>query len=409
MRYKNKKKKKGKVFGKEYVLPKMPNDDAILEEERHDPDYADDAEIDDYAEIDDAADPLAQEDGSDADYEHYEETGEPQDYADYAEIDAAAAAQNYAEYDEYDERAEHAEYDEYAEHDEYAGQEFEQQEGVNENPELDGAEQGMEGSADAVNDGDADDESETGRQGLVHRRSKKVRKKKNYALRILLCLLGIAAVYLILTSKLFEIREIEVTNNNHYSAEQVIEMSGVETETNMFKTRMGRIEKKLEKDSYIENANIKRKPFHKVEIVLEEREENYCILSDNKYIIANYEGIVLSIVDEPPPLTVIRDIKVREAEIGGQLKTDSSLVFSEVISFLQTASENDMFFMEIVASDVIVKAYLNDIFLCKGTIKDMEKDIAQIKRVIHDLKEKQIARGTIIVTGNGSCTFNPEI
>ena len=247
------------------------------------------------------------------------------------------------------------------------------------------------------------------KKGLKYRRARKVRKNKNYTLRIFVGILCIAGVYLLLTSKLFNIEEIDVVNNEYYTPEQVIEMAGVETNTNMFKTRMTPIEKALEKDSYIKNAQIKRKPFNKIEIILEEREEKYCILSEEKYIIADYEGIVLSIVEELPPLTVIDSLGVKEAEIGHEIKTESNLIFSEIISFLIAVEDNDLYFKQIEASDVMAKAYMTDIFLCKGAIKNMEKDMPQIKKVIHDLSEKQIGRGTIIVTGNGSCTFNPQI
>ena len=408
MRYKKEKKRKGKEKGKEYLIPDTTYYDSPMEEEMDDNFSM--QEIDEYDR--------------------------------FTEDDKLAASERFMEDDIYPDDERFTDSERFTEDDIYPPDEingYDEQINLEHTMVFDGAivvdeaqgpvdaegvvinERDGNNSGEPTNDANADlgnseeglnnpnAANEIGINALEERRSKKTRKRKNYTLRILVGMVCIAGVYLLLTSKLFNIEDISVVNNNHYTAEQIVEMSGIQTETNMFETRMTPIEKTLENDSYIKNATIKRKPFHKVEIILEEREEKYCILSEEKYVIADFEGVVLSITDEMPPLTVIDNLKIKEAEIGSVIKTESNLVFSEIISFLIEVEKNDMYFKQIEASDVTVKAYLTDIFLCKGSIKNLENDISQVKRVIHDLGEKQIGRGTIIVTGNGSCTYNPEI
>ena len=65
-------------------------------------------------------------------------------------------------------------------------------------------------------------------------REKKVRKKKHYLLRFLIVIGVIAAVVVFITSSYFDIKKIEVTGNEYYSDEEVINMANATTGKNIF-------------------------------------------------------------------------------------------------------------------------------------------------------------------------------
>ena len=240
-------------------------------------------------------------------------------------------------------------------------------------------------------------------------RVKKVRKKKHYFLRFLLFVAIVVGLYYLLTSDLFEIREIEVMDNKHFNTQEVVKLSGIKTGTNMFKLKSTEIEEKLEKNAYIKSADIVRKPMHKLEIKVEERSEDFCVLSNEKYIVMDYDGVVLYISEEAPTMTVVKNMEVTDAKLGQELAVKNSYILTDTISFLKKVDESELFFKDIETTDLGVKAYMNEIFLCKGSFKDMEENIGNIKRVIHDLGKEKIGRGSIIVSGNGTFTFTPEI
>lgn len=92
---------------------------------------------------------------------------------------------------------------------------------------------------------------------------KKVSKKKKKRLKILkwtsLLVLATGGITLFLLSDVFNIKEIRVINNNKISAQEIIELSNLKTNENMFKFLEISVEEKIKQNSYIENVNIHRK------------------------------------------------------------------------------------------------------------------------------------------------------
>ncbi|MDR1953262.1 MAG: FtsQ-type POTRA domain-containing protein [Clostridiales Family XIII bacterium] len=239
-------------------------------------------------------------------------------------------------------------------------------------------------------------------------RMRKKRKKKHYFLKFLLVVaIGVGA-YFIMTSDLFSIRTIEIAGNEHYTKEQLAEMSGIRIGANMFKINMGKVAERLSGDPYIEQSKIERKPFHRIVVTVEERKERFLINDGAKYMVVDYDGMVLREAAEPPPLPLIENFEVTKAKPGEALVVTENSLLTQTIGFLRAVENSDLFFKRIVASDISVKAYLYDGLLCKGTYKNLEKNIEPLKQVILDLQQQGVERGTIIVSGNGTCTFTPQ-
>jgi cell division protein FtsQ len=238
-------------------------------------------------------------------------------------------------------------------------------------------------------------------------RVRKKRKKKHYFLKFLLVVAIGVGTYFIITSDLFSIRTIEVEGNEHYTKAQIAEMSGIRIGVNMFKTNMGAVAERLSRDPYVERSKIERKPFHRVVVTVKERKERFLIKNGEKFLVMDYGGMVLREADEPPPLPLLENFKVTKAKLGEALVVTENSLLTQTIQFLQVVEKSDLFFKRIVASDIAVKAYLYDGLLCKGTYKNLADNIEPLKQVILDLQQQNVERGTIIVSGNGTCTFTP--
>jgi cell division protein FtsQ len=239
------------------------------------------------------------------------------------------------------------------------------------------------------------------------RRTRKKRRKKHYFLKLLLVIaLGVGAYFLV-TSDFFSIRTIEVEGNAHYTKEQVTEMSGIAIGANMFKTNMGKVEDRLNRDPYIELSKIERKPLHRIVVTVKEREEKFLIKNEGKYLVVDYGGMVLREADEPPPLPLVENFKITKAKPGEALAVTENTLLMQTIQFLRAVEKSDLFFKRVVASDIAVNAYIYDSLICKGTYKALENNIEPLKKVIADLRQQNVERGTIIVNGNGTCTFTP--
>ncbi|MDR0357706.1 MAG: FtsQ-type POTRA domain-containing protein [Clostridiales Family XIII bacterium] len=266
---------------------------------------------------------------------------------------------------------------------------------------------------DGYEDFDAEDEIEDdertfSRGGRIEARKRKKRKKKHYLLKFLLVAAVGVGAYFLMMSDLFSIRAVEVAGNEHYTKERIAEMSGLRIGENMFKIDMGKVEDRLAKDPYIQIAKVERKPFHGVLIDVEERAEKFMIKNGEKYAIVDYDGMVLREADEPPPLPLIENFKITKAEPGKALVVTENALLMDTIRFLGKAEKSDLFFMRVVASDISVKAFIYEGLICKGSYKNIESNIESLKKVIADLQQQNVERGTIIISGNDACTFTPE-
>jgi hypothetical protein len=252
-----------------------------------------------------------------------------------------------------------------------------------------------------------------GRDGLASAdaaEKRRIRRKRRR--RTLIALLIVAAsctgVYFLLTSEFFDIEEIDVAGEKHYTSARIVEIAAVPDGSNMFETDLRELKGRLEKDPYIEKAVIERKPPHKIKITVTERTEEFVVLAGEEYAVLDWSGMVLRRTDQPPALTVVENLLVKKTEPGHALVCAQDYLLADSIKLLKAVEASGLFFKRVVASDVAVRAYIYDTFSCKGTFENLTANITPLKSVLMDLDSQGIERGTVIVNGNGTCTFSPE-
>ena len=243
-------------------------------------------------------------------------------------------------------------------------------------------------------------------------RKKKKRRKKNYLLRIIVFLLSCVLLYLLLNLEFFDVSEVEVENNSYYTAEQIIEKSGLKTGVNIFfECRTRKLKEALLADTYIKDVKVSRKLPDTIIISVTERTETAAVEYGDSYIILDSSGLVLRQTETEPKLTLLVGLTLKSIEEGKALVAEENYVLSDTLEILEMMTESEVYFKKIDLSGVMIKAYIYDNLICSGTPEAVAENLKNggLKQVLYELYSQGVERGTITVNSDGSCAFNAAI
>ena len=103
----------------------------------------------------------------------------------------------------------------------------------------------------------------TKKQARMERKKKKLKRIIKWTTLFLLIIGGIVFA---LVSPIFNIKDIQIINNNQIATETIISLSQLQVGQNLFKFNKNKVEKEIKTNPYIESVNIKRKIPDKIEI-----------------------------------------------------------------------------------------------------------------------------------------------
>ena len=192
------------------------------------------------------------------------------------------------------------------------------------------------------------------------RKDKKTKKKENLRLMAFLQFIfvfGMLAGSLIMLalSPLFEIHDIYVRGNSHYSEEDIIDASGIILGTNGFKLiggstedilnlRNSDAENTIKKElSYIKDVVVKFALTDKIIITVKERKPfavvpfygTSILVDDEAYVLETFEG------GTPKSLPVIKGLKFDSFEIGQALELESMDNFFYAVNLINEIVKSD--------------------------------------------------------------------
>ena len=240
-------------------------------------------------------------------------------------------------------------------------------------------------------------------------RKKKKRKKKHYLLRFIVLVAFATGMYFFFTSSLFDIQQLTVDNNSHYTEEQVINLAGAKTGENLFEASLSQMKEKLLADPYMKNVKLKRKLPAEVVIIVEERKEDAAVPYGNKYIIIDNEGMVLRIADQEPVLTLLLGMTIKNMEPGTPLEVEDNTALTDTLKLLKEVKEHELFFKKIDISSIMIKAYIYDQLVCEGKPDDILDNLDSLQEVLYDLYTKGIERGVIKMGSDKYFSFSPLV
>lgn len=174
---------------------------------------------------------------------------------------------------------------------------------------------------------------------------KTTNKKKNKIIKwIILILLIITAIILFMMSSVFNIKEIKVVNNNKIQAEEIINLSTLKINNNMFKTTNKTIRNNVKTNAYIENVKIKRSITGVITLDITERKPTYMLKFANTYVYINNQGYMLEMSETPLELPTITGFETPTEEIkeGNRLVVEDLKKLEDVIKIMNSISENTL-------------------------------------------------------------------
>ena len=150
----------------------------------------------------------------------------------------------------------------------------------------------------------------------AERRRRRRRRMFFFYIFLFLAVIG-TAVTLSLTV-LFRVERIEVQGESRYSAEQIVQASGLETGGNLFLTDTGEAASAIEKAlPYIGEAKVSRVLPSKLSISVQEESAASAILWEGQYVVLGASGKVLELASAAPEnCPVIKGVVMQQAEPG---------------------------------------------------------------------------------------------
>lgn len=220
-------------------------------------------------------------------------------------------------------------------------------------------------------------------------------KKRKLILKIIrtIILIGIliGTLIYILLSPLFNIKDVTVTGNNKLSREEIISLSEIRTEENIFKTSKNDIKNKIKTNPYVENVKIRRKLPDKVEIIVVERVATYMLPFANSYVYINNQGYMLEITSQKANLPIITGFSTPEENLheGERLLSEDLVKLGEVLQIIESANANGI--QELITKIDISNRQDYTIMLEKekklvhmGDVSNLSTKMSYINKIIQD-------------------------
>lgn len=239
---------------------------------------------------------------------------------------------------------------------------------------------------------------------------KKKRRKKRYKLRLIITLLLVIAIIIVTHLDYFDTDKISVTGNNEISTEEIIKLAKAEKGKSVFDTVPFIAQGRIEKNLYIEEAQVSWKLPNRIKIVIKEKDGLCQLKMGKKFVVTDNEGKVIEISKDEKHFTMVEGVKVLKADVKRKVKVEEKKRYKRSLEFIAKAHEGDLFFKKINLKKDKVEAYVFDELLCTGNYDDVVKSIESgtLKSVIYDLYQKGREKGTISVRENNYCFFTPK-
>ncbi|MBR3003239.1 MAG: FtsQ-type POTRA domain-containing protein [Clostridia bacterium] len=183
---------------------------------------------------------------------------------------------------------------------------------------------------------------------IAENENRKAQKRKKRIKRIIkwtsIIIIIAGGLAFALTSPLFNVKEIEVENNNVLTKEKIVSLSRLNKEENIFRFLKSDIEKYIKEEPYIENVKIKRELPSTVKIEVQERNRDFALRILNSYAYINNQGYILEITEDSLGLPIIDGVETPEEDIqpGKRLNNNDLKKLEVAIQIMKIAKENEI-------------------------------------------------------------------
>lgn len=244
---------------------------------------------------------------------------------------------------------------------------------------------------------------------------RKRRRKKNYILYyiILFVFIIVAGIVLSLTV-FFNIDTIQVEGNSRYSAEEIIEKSGLRTGDNLFRISTGQAgEQLISSLVYVDQVAIDRQFPNALKITVTEAQPVMSFSSDGKgYSVVSAAGRILdSNLSAPAENTfVVNGVDLEGYTTGDFIQSDTGQGMSLLTTINEVCTELELTGVTRVDinSVVDIRIYLGDrLRIDVGSITELQYKLTFAKELV-DTRLSETDMGIIDVKQVGTAYFRPS-
>ncbi|HSQ34216.1 MAG TPA: FtsQ-type POTRA domain-containing protein [Peptostreptococcaceae bacterium] len=249
----------------------------------------------------------------------------------------------------------------------------------------------------------------------MKRKKDKNKIKKKTSVVIFVTIFSFALLgYIFINTENFTVKDIKIFGQNVLNKEAIIKSANIELDKNIFTYNIGQIEKKLEKNPYIKNVDVKRKFPNELIFNIVEIRETAIIPYMGSFAYIDNNGIILKIDDEITnnSIPIINGINLEDAMIGSKLDTGDKKLSSNIINLLNDCNKNDIS-SEIQKMQINNKKYITiytkrGIVVDFGEIKNINYKFSSLNQVLIDLQTKGINSGTVDLSYNKYAIYKPN-
>jgi len=205
--------------------------------------------------------------------------------------------------------------------------------------------------------------------------------------------LAFVLIYWLGSSPLFNISAITVQGNETVATEKIIRLSEIEIGSNFFAAKVKKAEENLEYYPFIEQAEVKRKLFNKIAIVVKERPAIGYVVTPDGYIQVSADARMLAVQQtlNNYNLPVISGVDLDElTSLGGVIENKKLQQALKVLSSCDKELLNNLAELNVSQNGEIV-AYTNQKLEVRlGDMDNVEKRLADLNDIIREIMEQKI-------------------
>jgi len=235
-------------------------------------------------------------------------------------------------------------------------------------------------------------ENEYLQKELQSKKHKKSRSKK-----LLFLIVSVVAVFAVLFSPVFNIKQINVTEMKKYTKEEICSMIGVEIGENLFAFSSGNAKKILSADTYVEGVKITKSFPSTINVEIDERKVRGYVPYMDSYLYIDEYGRVLEIKGSfTDPLPVVTGLDFDRFQLGQKIEADNKDAFDVVVVIAQVMTKYEMLdtVVKLDVSDTEkITAYVNKIEINLGSIANCDEKIRTMAEVVKQIPKKD--RGSL--------------
>ncbi|MDD7511325.1 MAG: FtsQ-type POTRA domain-containing protein [Peptostreptococcaceae bacterium] len=237
------------------------------------------------------------------------------------------------------------------------------------------------------------------------------RRKKHYGLRFLGIVIGIVGFIAFITSGFFDVKEIKVEGNTYFTPTEIIGMADGKLGGNIFwGSNMSYMKKRIVKNPYFEQVTIDRRLPDKLVIKVVEKKQTAAFIYGDEYVVVDKESTVLRKSDVDPKLTLLTGLNISKIKQGEPIEVEQEKTLKTTLNMIDSMEKGDLYFKKIDVSEKIIKAYIYDGLYCKGSPKQMIKNIenGNLQKVVNRLIKDNTVQGVINLGNHDFISYSPS-